>query len=44
MLKYLSSVRLAVILIAALAGLSVAATLYDLPETRQKSLQKAQHP
>ena len=32
MLKYLSSVRLAVILIAALAGLSVAATLYDLRE------------
>lgn len=35
MLKYLSSVRLAVILIAALAGLSVAATLYDLPEMYQ---------
>lgn len=35
MLKYLSSVRLAVILIAALAGLSVAATIYDLPEMYQ---------
>lgn len=32
MLKFISSVRLAVILIAALAGLSVAATIYDLPE------------
>lgn len=35
MLKFISSVRLAVILIAALAGLSVAATLYDLPEMYQ---------
>ena len=31
MLKFISSVRLAVILIAALAGLSVSATVYDLP-------------
>lgn len=35
MLKFISSVRLAVILIAALAGLSAAATLYDLPEMYQ---------
>ena len=35
MLKFISSVRLAVILIAALAGLAVAATLYDLPEMYQ---------
>ena len=35
MLKFISSVRLAVILTAALAGLSVAATLYDLPEMYQ---------
>ena len=31
MLKFISSVRLAVILIAALAGLAVAGTIYDLP-------------
>lgn len=35
MLKFISSVRLAVILIAALAGLAVAATLYDLPNMYQ---------
>lgn len=35
MLKFISSVRLAVILIAALAGLAVAATLYDLPQMYQ---------
>ena len=35
MLKFVSSVRLAVILIAALAGLAVAATVYDLPEMYQ---------
>ena len=32
MLKFISSVRLAVILIAALVGLAVAGTIYDLPE------------
>ena len=31
MLRFISSVRLAVILIAALAGLAVSATIYDLP-------------
>jgi hypothetical protein len=35
MLKFISSVRLAVILIAALAGLAVAATLYELPNMYQ---------
>ncbi|MEE0510853.1 MAG: cytochrome c biogenesis protein ResB [Peptococcaceae bacterium] len=35
MLRFISSVRLAVILIAALAGLAVAATVYDLPEMYQ---------
>lgn len=32
MLKFVSSIRLAILLIAALAGLSVSATLYDRPE------------
>lgn len=32
MLKFLSSIRLAILLIAALAGLSVSATIYDQPE------------
>lgn len=35
MLKFISSVRFAVILISAMAGLFVAATLYDLPEMYQ---------
>ena len=35
MLRFISSVRLAVIIIAALAGLAVAATIYDLPEMYQ---------
>lgn len=35
MLKFISSVRLAVIIIAALTGLAVAATVYDLPEMYQ---------
>ena len=38
MLKFISSVRLAVIIIAALTGLAVAATLYDLPEMYQSDL------
>lgn len=32
MLRFISSVRLAIILIAAIAGLSVSATIYDMPE------------
>lgn len=35
MLKFISSVRLAIILIAALAGMAVAATLYNLPQMYQ---------
>ncbi|MDO4281472.1 MAG: cytochrome c biogenesis protein ResB [Peptococcaceae bacterium] len=34
-MKFISSVRLAVILIAALAGLAVSSTIYDLPEMYQ---------